>query len=147
MVCLGNICRSPLADGLMRKKIAELNLNWEVDSAGTSSQHQGEAPDSRMIETAEEYGLDISNLRARGLKAEDLDNFDEIFVMDSENYKNTLNLATENNRHKVKMILNETYPNENRKVPDPYFGGKKGFVEVYELLNQATDGIIDRLKL
>ncbi len=146
MVCLGNICRSPLADGLLRKKVKALNLPIEVDSAGTIGIHADEAPDPRMIETAAEFGVDISTLRGRQINALDLDDYDEIFVMDRSNYQNVLKLANEDNKHKVKFMLNETYANEDREVPDPYFGGKQGFIDVYKMLDRATDHLIDRLK-
>lgn len=146
MVCLGNICRSPLAHGLLEQKIAKKNLNWIVDSAGTSGLHEGELPDSRSIDIAAKHNLDITNQRSRPLIVEDLKNFDLIYAMDASNYQNILKLATnEGERNKVKMILNETHPNENRQVPDPYYGGNDGFLNVYNMLDAATDKIINRL--
>lgn len=146
MVCLGNICRSPLAHGLLEQKIAKNNLNWIVDSAGTSGHHQGELPDSRSIDIAEQHNLDITNQRSRPLTAEDLKKFDLIYAMDASNYQNILKLATsDDERQKVRMILNEAHPNENRQVPDPYYGGADGFLNVYNMLDEATDKIINRL--
>lgn len=145
MVCLGNICRSPLADGLMRKKIADQGLKAEVDSAGTGDWHIGEAPDPRMIKTAKNNGLDISMLRGRQFQAEDYDNFDRIYVMDQSNYQNVVRLAqTDEQKQKVELILNEINPGSDSEVPDPYFGGDDGFSHVYNLLDSATDKIIQK---
>jgi protein-tyrosine phosphatase len=147
MVCLGNICRSPMADGLLRKKVAAEGLNVVVDSAGTSNYHVGEAPDHRMRATAKKMGCPIDELRARQFSVNDFDEFDLIYAMDSSNYTNILELArTENDRSKVQLILNELYPNENRAVPDPYFGGEQGFIDVFNLLDEATDIILKDLK-
>ncbi|MCO5258796.1 MAG: low molecular weight phosphotyrosine protein phosphatase [Crocinitomicaceae bacterium] len=147
MVCLGNICRSPMADGLLRKKVNDEDLSVVVDSAGTSSYHIGEAPDNRMRETAKKLGCPIDELRARQFTVADFDQFDSIYAMDRSNYNNILKLSrTEADAQKVKLILNELYPGENREVPDPYFGGEQGFVEVFNMLDQATDVIINKLK-
>lgn len=147
MVCLGNICRSPMADGLLRKKIKEHNLEVFVDSCGTSNFHIGSAPDERMCQTAKKFGTPIDMLRARQFKVSDFDEFDEIYVMDSSNFRNVAELArTESDKNKIKLILNELYPDENRAVPDPYYGGDAGFIEVYNLLDAATDKIINKLK-
>jgi protein-tyrosine phosphatase len=146
MVCLGNICRSPLADGLLRRKVSENGLSVLVDSAGTSAFHVGDAPDSRMTETARKRGTDISFLRARQFQVSDFQNFDLIYVMDQSNLKNVLSLAnTEEDIRKVKLILNEV-TSENAEVPDPYFGGNEGFELVYDLLDDATEKIITKIK-
>lgn len=145
MVCLGNICRSPMADGLLRKKVNQLGLDIEVDSAGTSSYHVGAKPDERMTETAKSFGCDIEFLRARQFVVVDFDLFDQIYVMDSSNYSNVMKLArNEDDRSKVELILNEVYPTENRQVPDPYFGGSQGFIDVYKMLDEATNKIIEK---
>lgn len=147
MVCLGNICRSPMADGLLRKKVREENLDVFVDSAGTSDYHTGAAPDLRMQATAKKSGYPIDELRARQFSVQDFDDFDLIYAMDSSNYNNILSLArNENDSFKVRLILNELYPGENRAVPDPYFGGEQGFTEVFQMLDEATDVIINNLK-
>ncbi len=148
MVCLGNICRSPLADGLMKSKVDALGLNVEVDSAGTSNYHAGQAPDARMRATARAKGLSIDQLQARQFNVQDFTDFDLIYAMDQSNYQNIIDLArTEDDKAKVHLILNESHPNKNLEVPDPYFGGDQGFIEVYELLDEATDAIIkNRLK-
>lgn len=147
MVCLGNICRSPMADGLMRKKIEELKLNAEVDSAGTGDYHVGEAPDPRMRETAKHFGVPIDALRGRQFTAADFDMFDRIYVMDKSNLENVLKLAkTDAHKQKVKLILNESNPGQDLEVPDPYFGGDQGFKDVYNMLDEATNKIADQLK-
>lgn len=143
MVCLGNICRSPLADGLLRKKVEELNLPIEVDSAGTSGHHKGEKPDARMMEVAQRFGTDLSFLRSRPITQEDLDEFDVIYTMDRDNYWDVVNMCVTNEQEaKVIPILDLVYPEENLSVPDPYYGGEQGFIDVYKMLDEATDRII-----
>jgi protein-tyrosine phosphatase len=139
MVCLGNICRSPMADGWLRHKISEHGLNMEVDSAGTASYHIGAQPDSRMRMWSKTYGVNIDELRARQFSAADFDRFDRIFVMDKSNMRNVLRLATtDEDRSKVSLYLNELYPGEDREVPDPYYGSDGDFKHVIELLDEAT---------
>ena len=146
MVCLGNICRSPLAHGLLREKLKKLD-GVEVDSAGTAGYHIDEAPDPRMIKTARKYGFNISDLRGRQFSEADFDNFDKIYVMDTSNRDNVLALARNaEDEAKVDMILNEIQPGSNSPVPDPYFGGDQGFENVYRMLDEATDRIIEKLK-
>ncbi len=144
MVCLGNICRSPLAEGILRSKLSE---KFIVDSAGTGGWHAGELPDKRSIAIARLKGLDISNQRARQFKVSDFTTFDHIFVMDNTNYKEVIALApNEATKSKVKLILNEIFPNDNNDVPDPYYGGIDGFENVYNMLDQACDEIARKLK-
>lgn len=146
-VCLGNICRSPLADGLLRAKVASNNLEVLVDSAGTSGHHIGEAPDLRMQKTAKQFGHAIDNLRARQFTSGDFAHFDLIYAMDRQNFKDILSLAeSDEHRSKVKLILNELYPGQDLEVPDPYFGGEQGFREVFTLLDKATNQIIHNLQ-
>ncbi len=148
MVCLGNICRSPIADGLLRKKVIEYGLDVDVDSAGTIALHQGKAPDNRMIETARKNGTDISMLRARQFLAEDFDRFDYIFAMDFSNKKNILSLArNESDQFKVHMLLGYLTDQEEESVPDPYYGNQKDFDHVYDLVDKATDVLIEKIKL
>jgi protein-tyrosine phosphatase len=145
MVCLGNICRSPLADGLLKEKVRANNLNVQVDSAGTSGHHCGEAPDNRMRTTAKTHNLSIDNLRARQFHLKDFDEFDLIYVMDKSNYANVTRLTqNKKDKDKVKMILNETMPGMNYDVPDPYYGGIQGFENVFSMLDEATDIIIKK---
>ena len=144
MVCLGNICRSPLAEGILRSKLSE---KFIVDSAGTGGWHAGELPDKRSIAIARLKGLDISNQRARQFKVSDFTTFDHIFVMDNTNYKEVIALApNEATKSKVKLILNEIFPNDNNDVPDPYYGGIDGFENVYNMLDQACDEIARKFK-
>lgn len=144
MVCLGNICRSPLAEGLMRSK---LNFTkFTVDSAGTSGGHKGQAPDKRSIAVANKNGLDISNQKSRKLIKEDFKNFDILYVMDQSNYNDVMALAiTEEEKKKVVKILDEVFPGENLDVPDPYFGGSQGFENIYRMLDRATDVIAKQI--
>lgn len=144
MICLGNICRSPLAEGLMRSK---LNFTkFKVDSAGTSGGHKGQAPDKRSIAIAKKNGLDITNQKSRKLLKEDFQKFDYIYVMDQSNYDDVISLAsTEEEKKKVIKILDEAFPDENLDVPDPYYGGTQGFESVYRMLDRATDVIAKRI--
>lgn len=145
MVCLGNICRSPLAEGILQSKLPK--DKFEVDSAGTGGWHAGEQPDKRSISTAKNRGLDISNQRARQFKASDFDSFDYIYVMDMSNYKNVVALSqNDSQKQKVKLILNELFPDENVEVPDPYYGGQDGFEQVYDMLDKACDIIAEKLR-
>ncbi|WP_421753712.1 low molecular weight protein-tyrosine-phosphatase [Croceimicrobium sp.] len=145
MVCLGNICRSPLAEGLLRSKVNPEEV--EVDSAGTAAYHVGEAPDIRTIMTGRKHGINLSNLVGRQFKTVDFDYFDRIYVMDHSNLNNVLNMArNEADRAKVDLILNEIKAGSNQDVPDPYYGGDEGFEQVYRLLDAATDTIVEKLK-
>lgn len=145
MVCLGNICRSPLAHGILQHKVDQLGLNAQIDSAGTNGFHNGELPDSRSMEIALTKGIDISYQRSRQIKRSDLANYDLIYVMDSSNYNNVLRLAnSEQEKNKIIMIMNELEPGRNINVPDPYYGGEEGFKNVYEMLDKATDKIIEK---
>ena len=147
MVCLGNICRSPLAEGILTHKVKENGLNWEIDSAGTAAYHVGNLPDERSIEVANKYGIDLTNQRARQFKANDFKEFDVIYAMDTENYNNILNLAKyETEEQKVKLILNEIEPDSNSSVPDPYYGGEEGFENVYQMLDLACEEVLNKFK-
>ena len=143
MVCLGNICRSPMADGWLRHKAKMLDLSIEVDSAGTANYHIGKQPDHRMRRISLEYGVSIDELRARQFSVADFDNYDIIFAMDRNNEQNILRLArNENDKQKVRLFLNELYPDKNLEVPDPYYGTDANFKEVIELLDQATNAFL-----
>ena len=144
MVCLGNICRSPLAEGILASKLPK--QKFIVDSAGTGAYHIGKQPDKRSIQTAEKNGLDITCQRARQFSTKDFDTYDYIFVMDSSNYSDVIQLAkNEAHKQKVELILNHLFPGENVDVPDPYFGLQNGFDMVYEMLNQTCDIIAQKL--
>lgn len=141
MVCLGNICRSPLAHGILAEKAP---TNWFVDSAGTSGWHQGERPDTRSIITAKGRGISIDHQRSRPFTEEDFERFDVIFAMDSSNYSNIIKLApNESMKSKVRLIMNELHPGQNIQVPDPYTGGQNGFEAVYDMLESAIDSFLN----
>ncbi|HCF03316.1 low molecular weight protein-tyrosine-phosphatase [Flavobacterium sp.] len=144
MVCLGNICRSPLAEGILDSKLPQ--NTFHVDSAGTGSWHIGQSPDERSIAVAQKNGLDISQQKGRQFSSADFDTFDYIFVMDSSNYDNVIALAeTKEHKEKVKLIMNELTPNQNQDVPDPYFGMHNGFDIVYKMLDDACEVIAQKL--
>lgn len=146
MVCLGNICRSPVAEGVMRQVAAKHQLNVEVDSAGTAGYHIGEHPDPRSVRNAAKNNLDISQLRARRFQTSDFDAFDFIFVMDESNKENVLNMARNAaQEQKVNFLTQYLFPNENVPVPDPYYGTEKDFQYVYDLCNQACEAIAKHL--
>lgn len=148
MVCLGNICRSPLADALLRKKVKERGLDIEVDSCGTSSFHEGKSPDLRTQENALKHGLDISFLRARTFQKSDFKNYDVIYVMDRTNEYDVLQLAeTDADREKVHLILSTLKDEKHVQVPDPYYGGEGGFELVYNLLDRATDAVLEQITM
>lgn len=140
-VCLGNICRSPLAEGILAAKAKEMGLDWFVDSAGTSGWHEGAKADARSVAIAKERGLDIDYQRSRKFVAQDFKKFDLILVMDANNYQDVLFFArSEEERNKVKLLLNYSFPGQNRAVPDPYYEG--GFGYVYDLIDQACDQVV-----
>lgn len=147
MVCLGNICRSPLAEGIMQQKIDSFGIEAEVDSAGFEAFHTGDAPDERAIKVARKNGIDISGYRARIFQPADFDRFDRIYVMDDKNFSDVMQVArNERDRLKVDFILNALYPGQNDVVPDPYYGKISDFEAVFDLLNQATDVIANNLQ-
>ena len=144
MVCLGNICRSPLAEGILKNKTQ--NLDVFVDSAGTASYHVGNLADSRSIEIANKNGIDLTNQRARQFSEKDFDDFDKIYAMDTNNYSNIISLARDqSDRDKVDVILNELTPKSYDSVPDPYYGAGDGFQIVYDMLDNACDAIVGKL--
>ena len=145
MVCLGNICRSPLAEGIMKDKVSKRQLDWYIDSAGTGAWHAGELPDPRSIKIARENNIDLSDQRARQFTKNDFDNFDLILVMDSSNYQDVLRQAnSEEQKAKVKMIMNFESPGMNQNVPDPYYGND-GFGLVYDMLERSCEKIVYEL--
>ncbi|MEZ4722694.1 MAG: low molecular weight protein-tyrosine-phosphatase [Flavobacteriales bacterium] len=145
-VCLGNICRSPMAEGVFRAKAQELGLSLQFDSCGTGGWHAGEAPDRRAQQCIREHGLDISDLRARKFRQSDFQDFDIIFTMDRSNYEDVIEMANSTgDKEKVRMILSEIYPGENISVPDPYYGGDQGFEHVFDLLNRSADKVLSQI--
>lgn len=140
MVCLGNICRSPLAEGILASKLDP--EKFQVASCGTSNYHIGKKPDSRSIAIAKKHGIDITNQRAAQFKISDFDTYDLIYPMDQSNYQNIIQLArSEKDTKKVNLILNELQLKKGLEVPDPYYGGDQGFEEVYQMLNNACNQI------
>lgn len=145
MVCLGNICRSPIAEGIMRNKIKEHNLGWLVDSAGTSNWHEGESPDKRSTLNALKHNIDVSNQRSRQFTKNDFDNFDIIFAMDSYNLNDLINLArNEEDQNKLFLFLPFAGLKLNN-VPDPYTGGPDMFENVFQLIDEACTATISKL--
>jgi protein-tyrosine phosphatase len=144
MVCLGNICRSPMAEGILKEELSRRGIRVTVDSAGTSGWHAGEPPDERAIDICRKYGVEISGQRSRPFEYDDFDRFDLIFAMDSENYRNVLHLTDDpDDRSKVHLIMNVVHPGSNEAVPDPYYGGSDGFERVYRMLHEASEAIIN----
>lgn len=144
-VCLGNICRSPMAHGIFREKVKNAGLDIETESAGTSAYHVGEHADERAIDTLRAKGIDIIDLRSRHFVLTDFDDYDHIFTMDSSNQRTVMKMADSiNHPNKPKMIMN-LISKENISVPDPYYGGTSGFENVYQMLDLALDELIKKL--
>ena len=141
MVCLGNICRSPLAEGIMKSKLDKYNLPYSVDSAGTGNWHEGESPDHRSVKIALENGVDISKQKARGFISVDFDRFDLIYVMDKSNLT-TLKDRTSNSEHhaKISLIMNAKHKTD-KEVPDPYYGNLNDFRDVYSMFDEICEEI------
>jgi len=147
-VCLGNICRSPTADGVFRKKLFEQGLadHVEVDSCGTGDWHIGKAPDQRAQAAARKRGYDLSGLRARTVQLSDFDTFDFILAMDDNNLTDLLNMAPLHHHSKVRLLLDYAPVTGLKAVPDPYYEGADGFEQVLDLVEQACDGLLDHIK-
>ncbi|MCE2790024.1 MAG: low molecular weight phosphotyrosine protein phosphatase [Saprospiraceae bacterium] len=145
MVCLGNICRSPMAHGILEKKIQEKGLDWFVDSAGTSGWHDGEGPDTRAVAACARKRVDISHQISRKITPSDLETFDVILAMDASNYQDVLKICQRpKHKEKVNLFLNYRYPNMNMTVPDPYYDGK--FDEVFELLDSSMEALVNHFE-
>ncbi len=145
-VCLGNICRSPLAEGIMRKVQKEHQLQFDLDSAGTSNYHIGEAPDSRTQKNALRNGVDLSELRARQFRAKDLEDFDHIFVMDKKNYQTIIEtFGDSKNLDKISLLPNPDNEEHFVEIPDPYFGEEDGFEAVFQLLQKSINRLCLKL--
>jgi protein-tyrosine phosphatase len=145
MVCLGNICRSPLAEGILQHKAKMAGLDWFIDSAGTGNYHIGEAPHVLSQKVALENGIDISGQKCRQFNKADFLVFDKIYVMDSSNYKDVRKMSGENwDEEKIDLLLNELYPLENQSVPDPWYGGIEDFRSVFKMIDAACNNIINR---
>lgn len=148
MVCLGNICRSPLAEGILKDKLEKAGLNWQVDSAGTNRYHTGDAPHRLSQKVARLHGIDISNQRARTITPEDFDRFDKIYAMAQDViYDMRAVVGKKFNGNKVELLMNELYPSEHVDVPDPYYGGEDGFHTVYKMMNDACEAIVSNYSI
>jgi len=143
-VCLGNICRSPTAEGVFRKFVVEAGLaeSIHIDSAGTHAYHIGEPPDRRAQETAERRGIDISGLRGRRATETDLDEFDYVLAMDRENLHHLLAISRDHQRERIRLFLEFAEELEEKEVPDPYYGGPSGFDRVMDMIEEASAGLL-----
>lgn len=145
MVCLGNICRSPLAEGILQQKAAEAGLDWEVDSAGTNGYHLGEAPHQLSQKVARINGIDISMQRARRFVAADFEQFDRIYALAGDVLSDMRRIAGSRfDSSRADLLMNELTPGANQDVPDPWYGPEPGYHEVYAMISQACDQIIAR---
>ncbi|MBN2746382.1 MAG: low molecular weight phosphotyrosine protein phosphatase [Bacteroidales bacterium] len=138
-VCMGNICRSPMAEGIVRDVFEKNGIEAELDSAGTISFHSGESPDYRAMAELRKHQIDISQLKARQINLADFEYFDHIFVMDHNNYAEVMMKSPDEFKHKVEMFMNLAYPGQNIPVPDPYYGGDSGFANVYKMLSESAE--------
>lgn len=146
MVCLGNICRSPMAQGMMEYLIAQRGLDWKVDSAGTNGYHNGEAPDPRAVAEAARNGIDISGQISRKISVEDLDRFDFILAMDENNYHYLQSMArTTEQSSKIQLFMSYAAHTGVREVPDPYYDGR--FAHALQLIREASEGLIKKHQL
>lgn len=141
-VCTGNICRSPIAHGLLEQMAAEQQLNWQIDSAGTIGFHSGEAPDSRSIRVMQTHGIDISQQRSRKLRPTDFEEFDLILAFDHTHLEEMLQLSDTGQQHKIKMATFCHPKLKDQSFPDPYYGEYKDFEDVYEMLQVSMEELV-----
>lgn len=147
LVCLGNICRSPMAHGIFRDKAEKAGLDIKIESAGTSGYHVGEPADERAIATLKSKGINILDLRSRQFLESDFDDYDYIITMDESNQNNLMRIANELEHTNIpEMVMNLSYPTQNISVPDPYYGGSTGFEDVYKMLDEALSVLIERME-
>ncbi|NNF51634.1 MAG: low molecular weight phosphotyrosine protein phosphatase [Gammaproteobacteria bacterium] len=146
-VCMGNICRSPTAEGVFRHLVREhsSDLTVEIDSAGTHAYHVGEPPDPRSQEAARRRGFDLSAIRARKVSTQDFDDFDLILAMDQLNLLTLMDICPPENAHKLALFLDQLDDEGQRDVPDPYYGGDTGFEQVLDLVEKASLSLIESL--
>jgi len=145
MVCLGNICRSPLAEGILKHKVKAAGLNWQIDSAGTNGYHIGEAPHRLSQKVAKLNGIDICDQKARQFSKEDFNSYDKIYALADDVVDEIKWIAKEKyDPKKVDLLLNELHPGQNLSVPDPWYGPEPGYHEVYKLIEAACDAIIKK---
>ena len=145
MVCLGNICRSPLAEGILQDKVFKAGLNWSVESAGTNGYHTGEQPHHLSIKVAAQNGINIQKQQSRKFVAEDFERFDKIYAM-AEDVMDDMKRIAKNkfDPKKADLLLNELFPDQDKEVPDPWYGPEKGYHEVYKLIDKACERIVRR---
>lgn len=147
MVCLGNICRSPLAEGILQHKAWKAGLNWSVDSAGTNGYHDGEPPHRLSQKVALMNGIDISRQRSRRITAADFHRYDRIYAMAQDVIDDMRRIARKDfDERKVSLLLNELHPGRNLDIPDPWYGGEEGYHEVFELIDRACDALLEKVK-
>ena len=147
-VCLGNICRSPLAEGIFKAIVQDAGLNWEIDSAGTAGYHVGESPHPLSQKTALQYGVDIRSQKCRQFKLSDMTYFDKIYCLDTDNLKEVKRMSGAHwDASKTSLILDALYPGQNKSVPDPWYGEEPGYHEVYHLISRACNKIFEALSL
>ncbi len=147
MVCLGNICRSPIAEGVLKHKAKENGLDWVIDSAGTESLHAGEAPHKFSQKVCTAHGIDISHQRARKFIAADIEQYDIIYALAADVYREIQRIAgPDADMSKVKYFLNELHPGKNESVTDPWYGTEEGYLPVYEQINTTCNEIIKKYK-
>jgi protein-tyrosine phosphatase len=148
MVCLGNICRSPLAEGILQHHAWKAGLKWSIESAGTGAYHIGEPPHRLSVKVAKQNGIDISRQRARKFEKEDFLNYDFIYVMDSQNYNDVKHISGRLfDERKIDLLLNESYPGQNKSVPDPWYGEEDGYHEVFAMINKACEIIVQKQRI
>jgi protein-tyrosine phosphatase len=144
-VCLGNICRSPIAEGIMKDLVKKNNLDWKIDSAGIESYHVGQCPDRRAINLCRKHGLDISTQRARRVSKKDFEEFDHIYALaDDILHELKGSYVSPSGKKSLQLLMDELYPGENRSVPDPWYGGDKDFEPVFQMIREACEAIVNR---
>ena len=147
MVCLGNICRSPLAEGILQDKALKARLNWQIDSAGTNGYHTGEPPHQLSIKIARENGIDISKQKSRRFTADDFEEYDLLYAMAADVLEEMKRIGKNKfDTKKVRLFLNEEYPGEDRDVPDPWSGPEGGYQEAFAIINKTCDCIIKNIQ-
>jgi protein-tyrosine phosphatase len=145
MVCLGNICRSPLAEGILQDKAFKAGLTWSVESAGTNRFHTGDSPHPLSQKIARQHGIDISRQQARTFRADDFEVYDKIYALAEDVMEEIKRIAGKKfNADKADLLMNECYPGEDREVPDPYYGPEAGYHEVFNMIDDACSAIIEK---
>jgi len=148
MVCLGNVCRSPLAEGVLKHKAIKAGLNWSVESAGTNSYHTGDPPHPLSQKVAKLNGIDISSQQARRFRAEDFETYDKIYALAKDVVDEMRHIAKNKfDASKVDLLMNELYPGQNIDVPDPWYGPEPGYHEVFEMIDEVCETIVRKYSM